>query len=86
MDADDFTNLNNKLSSSAFFFGINGTKVNNTGTLGDPTGADVVDGLYLARTDTANSATLTLTAVPETGCSILLAFGGLAMMIRRRHQ
>jgi hypothetical protein len=73
MDTDDFTNLNNKLGSSAFFFGINGTQVNNTGTPGDPTGADIVEGLYLARTDTADSVTLVLMEAPPPALKLSAA-------------
>lgn len=63
MNAGDFTNLNGKLSATSPFFGINGTPVRNTGTPTDSTGADIVGGLYLARTDTTDSVTLTLTEV-----------------------
>jgi hypothetical protein len=82
MDEADFTDLDGKIDSGAFFFGINGTHIRNTGTLTSSAGADVVDGLYLARTDTAD--TVTLTAVPEPSSAALLGLGGLTLILRRR--
>ncbi len=83
MDAGDFTNFNGKVAAN-LFIGIQGDRVSNFGTLSDSTGADIVNGLYLARTDTVDSVQLQLVAVPEPTSCVLLGFGGLALLSRRK--